>query len=322
MNVNRRGCALFFASFLLFGLPTAALAQDDQPDPPIGWDMGIVVEEDMPSEFNINLAGEVTLQFWIRNDNLATPITVGIEYVLPFDATVTGDESVDVSPSTNESFDFTVKNIDVRAFDARSRDSVEIEGRLTAYGPIPAPGTEMRSDEADLIIPQVVDLSVDIAEPAGPMNAGTTTFLTATVTNDGNDNDSVYKVTLSDTCPLLESSGGDALEGEVIGRNQSISKELNFTSSASHPDKTCIIEISIQSQGDIDNGISAMADDDESSLQVVMEPPDNGGSGSGSNGGSGSSGGDDEVVSSNWAPLPAWLTIVGLLGAALQRRRE
>ena len=119
MNVNHRVRALFLASFLLLGLPSAAFAQDDQPDPPIGWDMGIVVEEDMPSEFNINLAGEVTLQFWVRNDNIATPITVGIEYILPFDAIISGTESVDVSPSTNESFDFTVKNIDVRAFDIR-----------------------------------------------------------------------------------------------------------------------------------------------------------------------------------------------------------
>ena len=322
MNVNHRVCALFLASFLLLGLPTSAFAQDDQPDPPIGWDMGIVVEEDMPSEFNINLAGEVTLQFWVRNDNLATPITVGIEYILPFDAIISGTESVDVSPSTNESFDFTVKNVDVRAFDAGSRDSVEVEGRLTAYGPIPAPGTEMRNDEVDLIIPQVVDLSVELADPAGPMNAGTTTFLTATVTNEGNDIDSVFKVTLSDTCPLLEVTGGEALEGDAIGRNQSISAELNLTSSASHPDKTCIIEISIQSQGDMDDGTAAMADDDESSLQIVMEPPDSGGSGTGSNGGGGSSGGDDDVVSSNWAPLPAWLAIVGLLGAALQRRRK
>jgi len=320
MNVKHRVLALFLASFLLLGLPTGALAQDDQ-DPPIGWEMGVVVEEDMPSEFNINLAGEVTLEFWVRNDNAAFPITVDIEYVLPFDASVTGTESVDVSPSTNETFDFTVKGVDVRAFDSGSRDSVEIEGRLTAYGPVPAPGADMRSDEVDLIIPQVVDLSVELAEPTGPMNAGTTTFLTATVTNDGNDGDSVYKVTITDTCPLLEVTGGESLEGVAIGRNQSISGELNLTSSESHPDKTCIVEISIQSQGDIDNGIAATADDDDSSLQVVMEPVGGSGSGSGSSGGGGSSSGDDEVISSNWAPLPAWMAIIGLLGAALIRRR-
>jgi hypothetical protein len=319
MAVNHRVLALFLASFLLLGLPMGALASEHEPDPPIGWDMGIVVEEDMPSEFNINKAGVVSLQFWVRNDNLV-PISVDIEYVLPFDATVTGTESVEVSASTNESFDFTLRGIDVRGFDAGKRDTVEVEARLTAYGPIPSTGAEMRTDEVDLIIPHIIELSVDLAEPAGPMNAGTTTFLTATVTNDGNDNDSVFRVTMTDTCPLLEVSGGDALEDIIIGRNQSISAELNLTSSASHPDKTCIVEISIQSQGDMDDGIAAAADDDESSLRVVKEPLDDGGSSGGSGGGG--SNGDNEVVSSNWAPLPAWVAIIGLLGAAISRRRE
>ena len=139
----------------------------------------------MPSEFDIDLNGEVDLEFWIRNDNPLS-MTVEIDYVLPFDAEVNGPESVDVSGGENSTFDFTVKGIDVRAFDSGTKDSVEVEGRVVAYGPVPTTGADSQSDEADLIIPLLVDLSVELAEPTGPMNAGTTTYLTATVSNDGN----------------------------------------------------------------------------------------------------------------------------------------
>ncbi len=311
------------ALLLLSVATTIASAQTDEQEPPIGWDMGIVSEEGENATFELSHDGKVKVKFWVRNDNVGTAMTFEVEYDLPFDAGVDGPESIDVPQQSNETFEFTVKDVNVASFEAMQIDSFSVQATVTAYGPAPATGGDSNDAEGDLVIPTIVDLAIDIADPTGPMNAGTTTALAVTISNEGNSVDSVHKATGTDSCPLLEMEGLETVEGIAIERGANLTVLVNLTSSSSHPTKNCVVEVSIQSRANHDLGISATADSDEATIQVVEDRGSSGDDGDG-DGSSDSSGtdDDDEVVSSNLAPLWTGGAILGLLGAAISRRQE
>ncbi len=292
---------------------------------PIGWEMGLTPAPGS-EEVNFTLGddGEVGLSFWVRNDYETNSITVTIEYDLPFSADVSGPDEVEIGAGDNETFTFTVKGVTVIDFDAGQSDEYEVEGRIANYGSLPAGSADVDNDnEGMLVIPHIVDLDLYLEDPSGATNAGTATELTAVVTNSGNAPDSVRVATVDDTCPLLEVSGEQALLGVSIAKGGTHTVNLTATASPSHPTKTCRIELSIQSQGDWNVGTLRTADSEEITLKIESEPV--GGSGSGGGGSSSGDGGSDdgdEVISSNFAPLPIWLPLAALSGAALMRRRE
>lgn len=311
-------------SFLLLaaGLPMLAMVEaQDQPDVPLGWSIGIETERDTEPEFEIGLDGSVQLSFWIDNTNLAS-MEFDITYDLPFDGTESGSSSVEVAAQTNKSFDFTVQDVDVAAFAAEQSDIFSVRAEVTAYAAVPlTSGGDVQEAEGNLTIPAVVDLTVKLEEPSGPMNAGTTSVLEVTISNDGNSDDSVYKATLTDTCPLLEISGHENLEGVAITKGTNMTGFLNLTSSTSHPNKNCVIEIAIQSKADIDAGRSITADSDEVTLTIKEDrggnddPVDEPGSDDGDEGG-------NEVISENWTPIWPAAALLSLVFAAAIRRRN
>ncbi len=317
MNVRAK---LLLLMLLIAALPMTISAQT--PDFPMGWDLGIETETDTPPTFDLDLDGEVVLEFWIDNQNTHS-LTLDIEYELPFDGLVNGPDSVEVSSQSNESFEFTVHGVNVATFAAGLSDHFTVDATVTAYGitPNPTPGGDSKDAEGNLTIPMIVDLTVELAEPSGPMNAGTTTSLAVTVSNAGNAADSVYKATLTDSCPLLEITGEEELESTAIEPNNNLTKYLNVSSSASHPTKNCVIEIAIQSKGDFDAGRSVTADSAEVTLKVVE---DRGGSGD-DDGNSQSNNDDsdegDDVVSQNWTPVWPGAVIFALIWAAFASRR-
>jgi len=311
------------AKFLLLMLLIAALPMTisaQTPDFPMGWDLGIETDTDTAPTFDLDLDGEVTLEFWIDNQNTYS-LTLDIEYELPFDGLVNGADSVEVSSQSNESFEFTVHGINVATFAAGLSDHFTVDATVTAWGAAPATPGDSKDAEGNLTIPMIVDLTVELAEPSGPMNAGTTTSLAVTVSNAGNAADSVYKATLTDSCPLLEITDEEELESTAIEPNNNLTKYLNVSSSASHPTKNCVIEIAIQSKGDFDAGRSVTADSAEVTLKVVEDR-----GGSGDDDGNSQSNNDnsdegDDVVSQNWTPVWPGAVIFALIWAAFARRR-
>ncbi len=308
------------AVLLLLGMLANAPAAAQEA--PLGWEMGLTPAPGSDdSNFTIGENGEVGLSFWVRNDYMTNSITVTIEYDLPFSAGVSGPEEVEVGAGDNETFTFTVNGVAVIDFDAGQSDVYDVEGRLASLGSIPAPAPDADTDnEGTLIIPHIVDLDLSLEDPSGPSNAGTATELTAVVTNSGNAPDSVRVATLDDTCPLLDVSGENALLDVSIPKGGTHTVTLTANASPSHPTKTCRIELSIQSQGDWNVGTLRTADSKEITLKIESEPA-GGGSSSGSSSGSGDGEEDSEVVSSNFAPLPIWLSLAALSGAAMVRRR-
>jgi hypothetical protein len=301
-------------------LPALASAQDDPPDIPAGWDIGIVSEMDTEPTFEIGLDGEVKVKFWIENRNMLS-LNLEVEYDLPFDGLANGPDTVEVAGQSNDSFDLTIHGIDVAAFAADQSDLFQVTATVTAYNGIPlTSGGDTKDGEGNVTIPMVVDLTVDLTDATGPQNAGTTSSLEVTVSNEGNAADSVYKVTLSDSCPLLEVTGADELEGVAIEMGANLTQVLNITASASHPSKNCVIEISIQSKGDTDAGRSQTADSDETTIQIVEDRGDQSSGGDDSTNNNDGDDDDDDIISQNWTPVWPGATIVALLFAAFSRR--
>lgn len=317
MNVRAKLLTLILVLALM---PFSATAQDDTPDIPAGWEIGIDTPQDTEPIFEIGLDGEVSVKFWIDNQNMAA-MSLDIEYDIPFDGSANGPETVEVSAQTNKTFDFTINQIDVAAFAASQSDRFIVTGTVTGYAGLPTTGGDSKDGEGNVTIPMIVDLTIDLSESSGPLNAGTTSSLEVIVSNEGNAVDSVYKVTVTDSCPLLDVGGAEELEGIAIEMGGNLTQILNITTSDSHPTKNCVIEISIQSRGDIDAGRSQTADSDESTVSIVEDRGDTS-DGDGSSNNDDDTSNDEDVVSQNWTPIWPGAVIITLLLGALTRRRN
>ena len=300
-------------------MPFLATAQDDTPDIPAGWEIGIESPQDTEPIFELGLDGEVSVKFWIDNQNLAS-INLDIEFDIPFDGSANGPETVDVGGQTNKSFDFTIKQIDVAEFAASQSDRFIVTGTVTGYAGLPLnTGGDSKDGEGNVTIPMVVDLTIDLAEATGPLNAGTVSSLEVIVRNEGNAVDSVYKVTVTDSCPLLDVGGAEELESIAIEMGNNLTQILNISTSDSHPTKNCVIEISIQSRGDVDAGRSQTADSDESTVSIVEDRGDISDGDDPSNNDDTSN--DEDVISQNWTPIWPGAAIFALFFGALSRRK-
>ena len=318
MNVRAKLLTLIL---VLAMMPFSATAQDDPPDIPAGWEIGIDTPQDTEPIFEIGLDGEVSVKFWIDNQNIAA-MSLDIEFDIPFDGSANGPETVEVSAQTNKTFDFTINQIDVAAFAASQSDRFIVTGTVTGYSGLPTTGGDSKDGEGNVTIPMVVDLTIDLSESGGPLNAGTTSSLEVIVSNEGNAVDSVYKVTVTDSCPLLDVGGAEELEGIAIEMGNNLTQILNITTSDSHPTKNCVIEISIQSRGDIDAGRSQTADSDESTVSIVEDRGDTSDGDGASNNDDDDTSNDEDVVSKNWTPIWPGAVIITLLLGALTRRRN
>jgi hypothetical protein len=301
-------------------VPFSATAQDDTPDIPAGWEIGIESPQDTEPIFELGLDGEVSVKFWIDNQNLAS-INLDIEFEIPFDGSANGPETVDVGGQTNKSFEFTIKQIDVAEFAASQSDRFIVTGTVTGYAGLPlSTGGDSKDGEGNVTIPMVVDLTIELAEATGPLNAGTVSSLEVIVSNEGNAVDSVHKVTVTDSCPLLDVGGAEELESIAIEMGNNLTQILNISTSNSHPTKNCVIEISIQSRGDIDAGRSQTADSDESTVSIVEDRGDNSDGDDTPNNDDDASN-DGDVISQNWTPIWPGAAIFALFFAALCRRK-
>jgi hypothetical protein len=319
MNVRAKLLTCLMALAMLPILVSAS-NHEDLPDIPAGWQTGIVSEQDAAPTFEIGLDGSVTVKFWIDNQNMAA-INLDVAYDLPFDGVYSGPDTVEVPAQTNKSFDATISEIDVAEFVAEQSDRFIITSTVTGYAGVPLSlGGDSKDAEGNLTIPMVVDLKVNLSEAAGPLNAGTTSSLEVVVTNEGNAVDSVFKVTVSDSCPLLEVGGAEELEGVAIEMGKNLTQNLNISTSDSHPTKKCVIEISIQSRGDMDAGRSQAADSDESTLNIVEDRGDVAGEPDSSSNNDSSE--NTDVISSNWTPIWPGTAIFAIIWAALTRRKN
>ncbi len=241
-------------------------------EPELGnWELGIkYIADDEGKAFVLNENGERVIQFYVHNTEMFE-VEISFEYELPFEGFANGPESEKIQAGDNETFDLLIEDIDVFDFAAMSKEEMKITATLVSRAGIAVIIPENQEAVADIEIPIIHSITVDIADPAGAMNAGTDMALRVTVTNDGNIKDKVGEIDLSDNCPLMTLDNGlDKLLVTDLEIGQSANADLKITASDSHPRKNCKLEVAIYSNGAMNTGNSRISEDETS---ITVEPP-------------------------------------------------
>ncbi len=236
-----------------------------------GWDVGIEFPQDDDSNpFQVREDGSVSVEFFVYNDELL-PITVEFGYEIPFDGEGDGPESENIAAGGNKTFTLVISGIDVWAYQADSKEDFTISVTLVSRASIPQPLPETKMASGELQIPRVYSLEVDVSDPVGPMNAGSEMSLQVTVRNNGNVNDRVGSIEVSDNCPLLTTDNGlDILTTRDIQSGQKTEASIMVSASQSHPQRKCDLEVTISSNGAANTGGSDISHDE---ARITVEPP-------------------------------------------------
>jgi hypothetical protein len=252
--------------FLFSIIPSVQSQGDIYP-----WDIEIVFENDDSSEpFDISEDGKASITFIISNNGLLS-IDLEFEFEGPFQGTYSGPSDATVAANSNESFKLEVTKINVIDFAAKTQEDFLITAKVVSLQGTPQLSPSSKDAEGKLIIPIIYLLDIDISEPVGPMNAGTSTPLRVFVVNIGNIEDRVGDVDISDNCPLLTPNNGlDSLMTKNLNPGQTAQADLELTASESHPKRTCKVEVSIASNGAMNTGASSSISVGE--IQITIDP--------------------------------------------------
>ena len=263
---------IVYAAVGLFILVNFSTISSAQEQPELGnWELGIkYIGDDDSNPFLINEDGERVIEFYVHNTQMFE-IEVSFEYEIAFDGEGDGPESEKIQAGENETFTLTIENIDVFDFAANSIEEMKITASLVTRAGVQVLIPENQEVMADLKIPTIYSILVDIDDPVGPMNAGTDMILRVSVTNKGNIKDKVGEIDLSDNCPLMTLDNGlEKLLVTDLEKDNSANADLKITASQSHPRKNCKLEISVHSNGAMNAGSSKISEDETS---ITVEPP-------------------------------------------------
>ena len=257
---------VIMALFLLTTIPSVQSQGDIYP-----WDIEIEFENDDSSDpFDISEDGKATITFTVSNDGFLS-MDLEFEYEGPFQGTYTGPSDASIPANSNESFQLEVTKIKVLDFPAKTQEDFLITAKVISLQGTPQISPSSKDAEGKLIIPIVYSLDLEIADPVGPMNAGTAVPLRVSVINIGNIEDRVGDIDISDNCPLLTPNNGlDSLMTKNLNPGQTAQADLELTASESHPKRTCKVEISIASNGAMNTGASSSLSSAE--VQVTIDP--------------------------------------------------
>ena len=167
------------------------------------WSVEIGEDGDVIESMMLSEQGTALIPVHIVNENLVS-ITISLNYSSPFDATVSGPESVSVEGSTDMKFEVIVRGVDIMDFEGGSEEPFEVTGTVTSRQglPISVPG-DSDSAEARMIIPTIKRMSLDVQGPTGHTDAGSETSLSVALTNEGNTREDPFNVQLTSSCAMM-----------------------------------------------------------------------------------------------------------------------
>ena len=304
--MNSKFLVLIMASTLLMPFASTAVAQ---PEPTLpGWDLGIIYEDDEETPFMVENNGEVTLDFWIDNQNPYS-IMLELEYEVPWGAKNNGEGNVSLDSGENITYSLTFSDIDVFSIAAKSKEPFTITATLQERGGIPV-FPESKEANGELEIPEIFDLRIEIDDPLGPVNSGTDYILKVTVSNEGNSQDKASEIEVTDDCPLLTTDDAlQAITSRTLESGAKTEANLKISASESHPSRSCKIEVTVKSKGAAGTQLSTdnTRVNIESSPQNQEDPEENNNDENES---------PTEIVSSN-LPAPGISIIFSILIGAL-----
>ena len=312
---------VFFLIIPIFSMQTVSA----QPDIEVGdWDIGFKEGENITK--NLDEDGDVSVEFWVRND-YPLAIEVSFNFDSAFGAETNEIDSTSISAGGNDSFVLEFSSVDVLKFRAEKRESFSITVSIDSYGGVPSLGDE-KSISGELTIPRIRGFEINIAELGGAMNAGTELNIDVEIRNIGNDIDLTAEAMFeSKTCPQLDIPNIDGLDDISIDaplEGQSGMKTIQITISTpiSHPSKNCDLEIELNSLGSINDGENISPAEDKITFEV-RKTNSNDGNEEDKDSNSNSNQDSEEIVSRNFSPSPSFLlTILTVLCATVIIKRK
>ncbi|MDP6899928.1 MAG: hypothetical protein QGF94_03740 [Candidatus Thalassarchaeaceae archaeon] len=322
---TRKGIGFALCALALLALLPVPPLSAQVPDF-VGWEMGFVIPDGQEQEPYPLSEGQISIEFWIRNDNAAGDIEISLEYDSDNDGSTDGPETATVSGGANDTFTMTAGGGDVWNMASGTTYGFEIQGELTSWAVFPSlVPVSSESIDGELIVPELFRWRVEYTDIGHPVNAGTEFQVDVKLWNDGNTQDSFSSYDLEDNCPLLtvEDDSLEDVKGSVAQRGTSLSVTLEYDASSTHPSRDCNLELSIRSTGVANGGMGDTSNKGELDVTIEAKPV-----GSQQNNNDANTGGDDgpqnqEVVESeNFLMMPYLAAPMSLILAAILRRRD
>ncbi|MBP12764.1 MAG: hypothetical protein CMA71_04425 [Euryarchaeota archaeon] len=148
--------------------------------------------------------GTALIPVHIVNENLVS-ITIELNYSAPFDATISGPESITVDGSSDVRLDVIIRGVDILEFEGGSEEDFEVTGTVTSRQglPVSVPGD---TDSAQVVIsmPSIKKMTLETEGPGGQIDAGEAISILVTLTNEGNVQQVPFNVQLTSNCVLMK----------------------------------------------------------------------------------------------------------------------
>ncbi|MGY8754275.1 MAG: hypothetical protein ACKVIR_01160 [Candidatus Poseidoniales archaeon] len=214
------------------------------------WELGWESETD-PAIMNLDdkFDFELILTFWIDNSR---PLPLEVEFTIEGvgDFQVDDPGKVTIEANSNKTFDLTLSGSALDAEDNLfSADSIHATLSLTASQSIQTQNVSNQEISKDLQFESYHHL-VPTISMVGDLLAGTDEELSIAIINYGNSADSIAEASVSiKACPLMAYSGENVFDGVNLAIGGSVNRMITISAGNNHPDKTCIVTVSIKSEG-------------------------------------------------------------------------
>ena len=238
-------------------LSPLVLAQQPNPQIP-DWNLGWEVEQDKAiMELDSNMNFELVLTFWVSNTGLL-PQELSMEVELDESLTTDFPSQITADGNSNKTYDLIISGSGFGA-DGELRSSMSIFDTvvLTANQKIAEQNVGQKEIEMDLQFSAVFGFDIEMSPASGSgslkINSGTSENVVGTLSITGNSDDAITKVDLVvKKCPQINHELLSGLEtSKAITNSQSF--EIKLLAPSNHPDKECVLSVSVTSEG---NGMS------------------------------------------------------------------
>ena len=202
MDHLKRIAVMQIVLLIVLSIPIFMVSADHSPTHS-RWSVEIGEDGDAIESMMLTEQGTALIPVHIVNENLVS-ITISLNYTSPFDATVSGPESVTVEGSTNMKLEVIMRGVDIMDFEGGSEEPFEVTGTVTSRQglPISVPG-DSDSAEVEMIIPTIKRMALEVGGPAGQTDAGSEISLSVALTNEGNTQEVPYNVQLTSSCAMM-----------------------------------------------------------------------------------------------------------------------
>ena len=303
-------------------MATAQVPDTQAPGWEIGWedDEEILIFELDPDTYKF----ELVIDFWIEN-NYLFPIEVdfeteiGEEGGIDFGFQTEDPGKVSVPAGSNESYELKISCVSsCTAWSARDNFLTTVDFTATNYVAEQAQGDKEISKKLQPSSIYGFEVTFEpLTNSKGPeIKAGTDKLIDVLIWATGNDEDAISKIDMSFRgCPQMKIETKDSgLEaGTKVGDGTNTHKKgsVKLSAPSSHPDKTCILVVTVTSEG---NGISYTGD-----VEFNVDAPDTS-SDENDEEDSNSESSDLTVEDNSMPAIPSLLCMLTVISAALIRR--